>query len=415
MKRKYPLIIILFLGSVIATGQNHISMNDFLATAHEQQEIVLGEQTNEYLKTTNYNLPLVEKLEFRTESHDFDISKQEFALRLTPNSLSQRKYQRLYHQSTILRSDLDQVASLNDALVERYLVTIEYLYYYHLIDIRKRMQKIYLEKVEVLKSSIDQSNFDIIDLVNAEEKLFDQEWELLDMDGSLKLFKNHISQLSNGADSIQIDQFKLIKPDQIESLIISPPSESLPPSLMLSMKQSKIDQVQLEYNMERAKANRVLGFLQAKYWGWENEYFNDAISLGLELRIPVRGEAKLSLNELELEQIEAENEYQLLQSEITTLQQEVENRLSQLMKQYRMMVDQFENSYALKILEQENISEAVGPIDLIKMKELLLEKELTIEKLNHRILIEYIDWLDLTGKIIETPLKNQLLAIPEPF
>jgi len=277
------------------------------------------------------------------------------------------------------------------------------------------MQKIYLEKVEVLKSSIDQSNFDIIDLVNAEEKLFDQEWELLDMDGSLKLFKNHISQLSNGADSIQIDQFKLIKPDQIESLIISPPSESLPPSLMLSMKQSKIDQVQLEYNMERAKANKVLGFVQAKYWGWENEYFNDAISLGLELRIPVRGEAKLSLNELELEQIEAENEYQLLQSEITTLQQEVENRLSQLMKQYRMMVDQFENSYALKILEQENISEAVGPIDLIKMKELLLEKELTIEKLNHRILIEYIDWLDLTGKIIETPLKNQLLAIPEPF
>jgi len=249
MKKKVLLLILLFTGSVTAFGQALISMNDFLATSHTQQEIVLGEQINEYLKTTNYKLPLVEKLEFRTESHDFDLSKQEFALRLTPNGLWQRKYQRLYHQSTILRSDLDQVANLNDALIERYLVMMEYIHSYQLIDIRKRMQNIYHEKVEVLKSNIDQSDFDIIDLVNAEEKLFEQQWELVEMGGSLRLFKKYLGQLANGADSIQIDQSKLITPGQIKTLIITPPAESLPPSLVLTMKQSKIDQVQMEYNM----------------------------------------------------------------------------------------------------------------------------------------------------------------------
>jgi len=415
IKRISQIIIFFFFGVHIVNGQKVIPINDFLATARTQQDILLGERTSEYLSNTNYKLPLVERLEIRIETHDFDISKQEWALRLIPNAINHRKYQKQYHKSTILRDDLDQKMTLNDALFERYLILNEYIHIYGLNKVNNDLKNLYQEKLEILKNSIDQPGFDIIDLVTAEEKLFEHEWELIDLEGSLDVIMNQIGQQSNGNDSILIDQSKLITPEHIETLLNSVQIQQSFVSLMLTQQQARIDQIQMEYNLERAKANRILGFVQAKYWGWNNELFNEAISLGLELRIPMKGEARLDLNELELEQIEEENEYQILEYKINLKQQETEDKLYHLLKQYQMVVHQNKEGYATKLIGRDNISEVVSPMDIIKMQEMILERELIIEKLKYRIFLSYIDWLDYTGKISEEPLKNHFYKVPEPF
>jgi hypothetical protein len=414
-KKPVQIILFFFFGLQLIYGQGEIGINDFLGSARNQHEIQLGERISEYLSNTNYKLPLVERLEFRTESHDWDIAKQEWALRLIPNAINHRKYQKQFHASTLLRNELSREVALNDALLERYHLLNDYINLFWLMDGNYQLKNLYGEKLEILKNSIDQPGFDIIDLVNAEERLFEQEWELLDLQGLLKELKGSINGMANGKDSILFDPLKLIGPEQIEAMINASRLQQSFPSLLLTRQRARIDQIQHEYNLEKAKANRILGFVQAKYWGWDNDLFNEALSLGLELRIPLKGEARIELNDLELERIEEENDYLVMNAQINTLQQEIENRLDQLLQQYHMAVRQNKDGYARKLLEQENIAEIVTPINLIKMQEMLLKRQLLIERLSYAIRDTYIEWLNLTGKISEQPLKNHLYLIPEPF
>jgi hypothetical protein len=305
--------------------------------------------------------------------------------------------------------------ALNDALFERYLLLSEYIHIFGLINVHNDLKHLYEEKLEILKNSIDQPGFDILDLVNTEENVFEQEWELLDLEGTLNVVRDQIREQANGNDSILIDYSKLIDPGQIQTYINSIKLQQTFPSLVLTQQQARIDQVQMEYNLERAKANRILGFVQAKYWGWNNDLWNEAISLGLELRIPLKGEARLDLNDLKLEQIEEQNDFQIMQYEIGQQQIETEDQLNHLLKQYRMVVQQNSEGFATQLANQDNISEIMSPMDLIKMNEMILERELTIEKLKFRIFLSFIDWLEVTGKISEEPLKNYLYKIPEPF
>ncbi len=91
-------------------GQDTLSPTQFLATAQLQKNIQLVQQKIDFQKNTDYTIPWFEKIEIRTETNDFELYQQEFALRISPNTKRQITAQNQFHQANIALSETEKAA-----------------------------------------------------------------------------------------------------------------------------------------------------------------------------------------------------------------------------------------------------------------------------------------------------------------
>ena len=73
------------------------------------------------------------------------------------------------------------------------------------------------------------------------------------------------------------------------------------------------------------------------------------------------------------------------------------------------MSDKTKESNAENYFEKFLQVDGVSPLILLKLKESMLKSKILIVKINHRVLERYIRLLDVSGKLLEKPLKNYLL------
>ena len=133
----------------------------------------------------------------------------------------------------------------------------------------------------------------------------------------------------------------------------------------------------------------------------------------MSFKLPLRGEKKLDLNELELEKIEKLGEFEILKNELETEQTKIEARIKQLIEQKEYLKTQQENSQAKYVLERLLELEDAKPLDILKLKEILTKRNQLIERIDFDILMQYVQWLDVSDKMMESPRRNHLLVMPE--
>ena len=82
--------------------------------------------------------------------------------------------------------------------------------------------------------------------------------------------------------------------------------------------------------------------------------------------------------------------------------------LLMLFKEYDFVAKQVNESQTLYALDHYANIQGSPPIVLLRMKELVLKRQSQLVSLEHAAYQKYIKWLDLTGQLSETPLKNYL-------
>ena len=201
-------------------AQNTLSTSDILASAKQQYVLGLQQKRVSFLKESTYKLPLVDEIEFRTETNDFRLKEQQYVLRGRFHTKLQQQAHADFHQAKIELNTIDEQLLMQDLLIDRYDAIIKVSYFKKLL-VAKKEQKVLLEdRMTVLKKSINLPRFNVIDLIDAEDDLHLVDRDILKLKNSLNLVQQEIYRFSSKRGYLKTDDLQLIGVEQL----IEPPT-----------------------------------------------------------------------------------------------------------------------------------------------------------------------------------------------
>lgn len=398
------LLFILYAFPFSGQSQRLVTTGQILGTAKSQPQFQLQERKLDFLKNTPHELPLINRWEFRTQTHDLDLTEQRISFRVRPNSRQERSSQRQLHFSTIQFHQEATRKVLLKGVQQRYNTCLTLLF------AQKRKQLMLdLETVYQQLSSTYEQDGDFDNMMDSEEAgetisldLFDYEQEIGRAIRKTKYFlgdKNTFEILTT--DFITIHDLK----KRMEA--INPIEPIINPTLALL--ENEINLVEKELAVETAKQKKWLNFAQFRYGG-SNSFtpFRETFSIAFAFYLPTKGNNILKKNKLELDRIAAENDWgeanYFLKKERKNLLRDLYNWLEkydQLTTNLIAVQDKMTHSFSVK---NTNNYELLS----LKLRAHLLRKNLRLHQIEEKIYQAYLDWLAITGKMIELPLVNYL-------
>lgn len=390
------------------TAQVQTTDTDFLATAKKSQTAAAQAEKLNFLQNTDHSLPFIQQLEFRTETHDFQIREQEFALRFTPNLPKQQRAQESYHQAFIRLIEADEQEILSENLEEKYRLLVDYQFIKNLIADKEALNNLYKKKTKVLRALTSSPDFNIIDFVENEDDIFKAENDILE----LQQKQNKVNEVLNeivGTNQLDTDFISIA---EVLLAIKSTEKSVFADENKLQLRQNLI---QAEYEKERADIYNPIDFVQAKYGGRDDRFVREEFAIGLGIRLPFKGDKKIDLLELEYEQLERKLDYQTDRSEKEKDIKEQARRIENLIAQYQLFEAQTKDNQISYALEKLRKMPDASPLDIVRMEEIMLKKRTQINRLEFRIFQEYVEWLHLSEKTISLPLRNHLSKNQQEF
>ena len=403
--RKYILISLLGLLPIIIFAQ--ISVNDFLKSYKNEESVVFQYNKLYELNTRSYNLPYIEKLEVRTETNEFDWRKQEYLLRVSPNSRRNVKTQRQFQETARYLSEKELEVAKNQAIRERYDLIIDNIFLKKILFIKKKQATLLKDKVTLLQRSISLDDFDVLELIEAEDDRQKNKREIMDLENAILTNKNNINRNITTGKKIKFNGEKMITIKDIKILLQSlKSSETVHPRV--EVQSAEVYNQMLEYQWESSKTKFSLGFVQAKYGYDAEDNFRKSFSIGVGFDIPFKSMGRIDLNELELEVRESESDFRNIKNQISEGKYNQKQQLENLIRKYELVAQQLENGeseYALK--EYQKIAET-PPKALVKLRENTLKLEMLLEALAYKIMKSLVGYLDYSGLLVRDSFKNYL-------
>ena len=397
---RYLLILGLGLCWFSANAQQPSGVAQYFATARTDPGILAARSKVEFLTGTDHRLPLVQELEFRTETHDFLLEEQEYTLRFSPNTPALQRRQEAYHQAVVALTEAQDRPLLLEALEPKYRTVVDYHFLPRLLESQRRTLEIYRQQLSLLRQQVVTADFDLNDLVATETDIFETEEELLDLQQAWSVADEAIRAFRN--DTLLTDLLK------VEALGAIVRTTALPAPMEAEVLRLRRELLRSDYERELAAINNPLDFVQARYGGRNSDAFREEFSVGLGLRLPVKGDKKLDLLELEYEQEERHADFQLEQLEREKEIAEAARAVRFGIERYELLRQQNTDSqteFALRQLEQLSDSD---PLQILRLRLLLHRRQQRLLELRYRLYRDYVDWLVLTETMVALPLRNWL-------
>lgn len=346
-----------------------------------------------------FKIPIVEEINLRTETDQFDFGRQEYAVRTMFNGLNESKY---YKQEKSALTDLKQIERTE---MEK---TLLYTRYKDIISLKFNMERLplidsltnqYNTRLSQLIKAIAKGDFiDPKDVLKIEENIYDLNQKRKVALIAIAESRSKLAIESNG--NIMFDDWITI--ESIEKMLPSlsyklPSTTDQKYSLSSFRNQSK-------YLLESANDKRILDYAQLRYSKRDNLLFQDEFSIGVGLRLPYRGSNVKSKNDYLVKEQE-------IQFEKSTKTVEGQKDFEQDMSAIRALIDESKyysvtNEAIFKTLNDNHIETSLAIVNAKKMISLAnREKQVELEE---KITSYFINLIKDTDKIIEAPMVNYL-------
>lgn len=405
--RLYCFCLLLFLPPAFLTAQNTITTSDFLSKALENQAILLHERQLDFLKNTDYELPWADQLEFRTETDEMDLNRQEYLMRFRYNTRGERQAQRNLHQSDIQQQVLKKTGLLEDALMDYYFLLMKYITLDREINIVQQQQLVASDKLTVIrKKAAALSDFNLNDLLNAESRTHELELKQMELEGEFQQLKKTMSTPFNADENIKLDTTNILSiPALIDKI---PLLLGLTTKSELAERQLAIEKTELELEKEKAENNWQLDYLQFKHAGRDNLTYAREWSFGMGVEIPLKGTNKLAKNEIMLERIELENRLTLQTISLNERLQKKQQELNLKIDQYNLANQQLSKSQLQFSYDNYPQFNDTDPLLLLNIKANILNRQANLLNIEKDIYSLYLEIIELSGRAVEMPLRNYL-------
>ena len=400
-------LIFLFMHVLFkVNAQVNLQIHKVLHTAFSETQVKFYEEKAKQLNQLDYKIPLVEEVEVRSETNDFDPRKQDFVVRVSTNNRAKRRAYQLYHESVQHMTEMENESEILRALTERYGLIIDYVYTQEIINVQSKIYRIAKDKVKLLKRMVALSSFDIVELIQAEDDVYRIQRQLLNYENKMANLRAEIEQLTGESD-IEIFKKEILRVQDIKELMteISAERKTHPEIEIMSARHYN---AMMEHEWEDSKSKFSLGFIQAKYGHDPENGFEENFSLGVGFNFPLKGSSRLDLNEKKISILDTQSKYLSIKQEFNHAENENLMQLNRMIQMHELLSKQINEGNAEYALNEYSKQSIATPISLIKLKELNVSNEMLLLEIEEEITISYLQYLYSSGIIGNKPYRNFL-------
>lgn len=379
----------------------------FIRAAKDAPAVSMFDLQVEYLNGRPYRLAPIQKMEFRTETNQLDLVRQEYALRVNPANPWELHQNNRYFKELKASIELEKGIILKEVLIERYTLIIELVTYAGLHDLAQRKLELTQTSLSMVEKQQLSGYFDGEDYVDLKLEEMDKS---VDVDEAAYETENAIRKVSSifpdaAASAKTWNISEVVSIEQIEKLLDSLQT-ALPEATSLSYYQKRIDLADREFRLEKNNIN--FGYLQAKYQDFRIEQGRKPWSIGLGVTIPVFNPNKGDMAKRRLESIESQQELKEAKAEMDKDQVRLREQLRDLIASHRKIEDKIKALNVSSLAKTLNTIQKSNPVAGVRFQGNLIKLEELALKLKQNILITYTEWLASTDALQQAPLTNYL-------
>lgn len=339
------------------------------------------------------------KIDFRTETDEFNVDRQQYLLRVSPSTGKIRKAQSQLHQEYLNEATLEK---------EKYKESMIQKAYEDWLEIYEKTQSLRLERAILEVVSDEQvviQKLAAASMTSAKEVAEIQQ-EINDLKIDIYTHENELNLLYD--PNASIDFSDLIPLETIRLRIALEADLSRP--LVEQKRAQKIDLVDAEIQLERAEKSQFFDFFQVQYNGPHREVWEEKVSLSLGFTIPFSSDRKLKMQALNIEKESLKQEQQIVQ---TLRQQKVAQQLNTIQLLFKkwdfiQSLNSQSGQQAQGLAQRENAESIATPLWQLSQKTEQLKN--SYQELDTEVAIykAYIRLLDLTAILYQQPFVNYL-------
>jgi len=399
MKSVFLPILMLFC----AAAQAQITAGQLLASAWDDPIVQLHREQQAYLEGTSFEMPLLRKLEIRTETRNFEPKQQEYALRIGTNGFGMRRTQADIYGSMKELSESERLMLVHEALLDRYGLVLDVFFTQKNLRLLEQQRRVLEDKKAVYSQQLAlglQDNLDDFfrtedDLLKLKQKIFEAKTDSAQQLTRLKIF-------TGKSAPIIVDT--LVEPLTLVVSLVG--SLGITPDLRHRLAQAQLAQQQEK--MEGMEGRNLLNYLQFRYSGNPKDLLEDRFAVGAGVSLPWPNGSKLKQQELHLQTLEAQAKAEAERLTAANALAQKSGEWQQLLEQYDFLQKQaseFRQNYNPR---QLNASGLQNPETLLRVQETLSGLDLELASLEKQIYQKYISLLGETGLLTQEPARNYL-------
>jgi hypothetical protein len=399
------ILLVLNVSGYFVYGQ--LTMSEFLLSANEAVEVKSTDAQLTYLQGKPYRLSPLQKMEFRTQNRELNPDYQEFALRFAPANPWEMKSNNQYFAEYQNYLAASKKLALKEALMVRYAVLAEYLYYDEVRVLMNEHVQLIDKQIAILQRQTASSFFDADEYVKLRvqylDKLVDSENASLEIMDQQSLI-NKLHPASTGR-KLSYDPTSLISVEAIEAVVDSLKKREVS-STMIAYRQHKLNVDNKRYNLEKNNIN--MGFLQAEYDNRRAVQERTPYNIGLGITIPIVNPNKGDMARQKLNAIESE--YELKEAELGERQNREMSfvNLKEAITYYKELQKKIVTLKDNSLAEDLSLIKGGDPLFRIKYETSMNNLKVVEAKLRRKVFNYYIDYLFAGDYLQQEPLVNYL-------
>lgn len=369
-------------------AQSTLSVQNYLK--NRVGELVNFRESSEQHKS--FTPAWIDGIDFRTETNQFDVDRQRYTFRLSPNTPKLRKAQANLHQLYLKKATLQNTLLKKDFIEIACEEVLDFYEAFQTLSIKEELL-IVLEDQEKVWRKLSQRTTG-----------FPKEWLAIQEDiGQLQveIFREEEALKIWQADGIWLNWDDLLAAGSLIEKI----QRNEAGKFHLQAKEYDIDNliVEREEELEYAEQKKILDFIQVEYRGPHDDIFEEKISLTAAFRLPFSSNRQLKMEEIAIEK-EVLQQERLAEKQLSIYKEkELRNRINLLTQELIFMQEKANKqaSLLLNLATKQSNREGGNPLLLLYQKENRLKSALDILDLEMDIYQEYLDYLKLTEQLYQ--------------
>ncbi|MGB5982902.1 MAG: hypothetical protein WBG46_12225 [Nonlabens sp.] len=399
----YLTLVLLFSSVSITVGQSNVSPIDIIQASIEKSNSDRYQELENY----DYRLPLIDNAQFRTETNDFLLNQQDYRLRVRPNSPRAQKATKKYYAARLEEQKLLSREKRGQIIDFHYHYLLDYIYQQRIAAAMKHKIRLLEDKRRVVENEVYDKNFDITDLVEAKDEVFNANSLRSKLSEQINNRERYLAQIleDTGAE-VQIDTVGLITPEFI--INYNPELAESTEQINILLKQNKIEALALESEMDIADTKNLLRYVEVEYQTRQDFIFNDVFSIGLGINLPFFGNARLQRGDYLLEKAEEETELEILKQEATQSEINARAQFNAAKETYTALQEEIENNSYDALIREMSSNASMNTKNLVKLYIFKLNREVKLIEAERALMHAFLRVVSFRNDMTAEPLRNYL-------
>lgn len=383
----------LFLGwSRVVFAQNVVTTDQIINAAKDDVSAAAQQRIADFQRQTNARLPLLDEIAARTQTRRSDIYQQDYQLRFSMNG---RKERSAYHQLQQTETGVTEANRLEQqyyAYYERYKDLADYYAAARTLALQQSLLAVYEDKIRLFENQAALGAANPEALMKAE---FDRDELQLRIRENENILRTKITELTGNANAV-LDTSRWVTVADMAA-VCAQIRDSLSVHPSLGEDAAKITQLDAELQLEKAREQQIVDFLQVRYTNRPGEPFRNDFSVGAGFVIPWNGSRQARQQVLQIERYAASEEQQALRSQLAAEKQKAIRSFFDRQTVVQATDQQIQTSKQRYNLDQMLQSDEDGIETVLLHQELQLRRRLKVRSYEQEMTEYYLEALFLGG------------------